>query len=81
MAVTAQPEGETVVLTVADDGRGVSAANRERIFEHFFTTRREQGGTGLGLGIVKALLAAHGGGIELAETAAPGAVFRLTLRA
>jgi signal transduction histidine kinase len=79
--VTAAAEGGAVVLTVADDGRGVSAANRERIFEHFFTTRREQGGTGLGLGIVRALLAAHGGTIELAEAAAPGAAFRLTLRA
>ena len=69
------------MLDVADDGRGVSAANRERIFEHFFTTRREQGGTGLGLGIVRALLAAHGGRIELADAAAPGTVFRLTLRA
>ena len=79
--VAARPEGGTVALTVADNGRGVSAANRERIFEHFFTTRREQGGTGLGLGIVRALLSAHGGTIELAEAAAPGAVFRLTLRA
>lgn len=81
VSVTTRREDGAVVLTVADDGRGVSAANRERIFEHFFTTRREQGGTGLGLGIVRALLAAHGGGIELAEAAAPGAVFRLTLRA
>ncbi len=81
--VAARAEGGAVVLTVADDGRGVSAANRERIFEHFFTTRREHGGTGLGLGIVRALLAAHGGTIELAAAgaAAPGAVFRLTLRA
>jgi signal transduction histidine kinase len=73
-------EGGAVVLTVADDGRGVSAANRQRIFDHFFTTRRDQGGTGLGLGIVRALLAAHGGTIELAEAAAPGTAFRLTLR-
>jgi signal transduction histidine kinase len=81
IALTARTEGDVVVLTVADDGRGVSAANRERIFDHFFTTRREQGGTGLGLGIVRALLAAHGGTIELAEAARPGAVFRLILRA
>jgi signal transduction histidine kinase len=78
--VTAGVEGGAVVLTVADDGRGVSAANRQRIFDHFFTTRRDQGGTGLGLGIVRALLAAHGGTIELAEAAAPGTAFRLTLR-
>jgi signal transduction histidine kinase len=81
VGLKARAEGGAVVLSVADNGRGVSAANRERIFDHFFTTRREQGGTGLGLGIVRALLAAHGGTIELAEAAPPGAVFRLTLRA
>ena len=52
-------------ISVNDDGPGVSAANATRVFEPFFTTARAQGGTGLGLAVVKSLLAAHGGAIEL----------------
>lgn len=42
----------TAVILVRDDGTGISEANRQRIFQPFFSTRREQGGTGMGLGIV-----------------------------
>ncbi|MFK7944790.1 MAG: ATP-binding protein [Paracoccaceae bacterium] len=77
--VTSAVDGDRVVLNIADDGNGVSDANRDKIFEHFFTTRRETGGTGLGLGIVRALLSAHGGDITLAE-ASPGATFRVRLQ-
>jgi two-component system, OmpR family, sensor kinase len=55
---------------VQDDGRGISPGNRERVFEPFFTTGRETGGTGMGLSIVRNILAAHGGEISL--DAAPG---------
>lgn len=69
-----------VLITVADDGPGISPANAARIFEPFFTTARKQGGTGLGLTVVRALLAAHQGGIEWLPSAA-GSVFRVVLRA
>jgi signal transduction histidine kinase len=52
-------------LTVADNGSGISPGNRARIFEPFFTTRREEGGTGMGLAIVRALIEARGGTVEL----------------
>jgi len=68
---------ERITLAFQDDGQGISHANRERIFTPFFTTRRQQGGTGLGLGIVQSLLQAHGGGIELGECER-GALFLLT---
>ena len=70
--------GDRVKIGFADDGAGVPAANRQQIFTPFFTTRREQGGTGLGLGIVKSILDAHKGRIELAggET---GTTFIMTL--
>ena len=55
------------VLTVSDDGPGISAANAVRIFDPFFTTDREGGGTGLGLSLVKSLLEAHGGTITLTK--------------
>ncbi len=66
------PEGQT--LTLRDDGPGVSAGNRTRIFEPFFTTRRDDGGTGMGLAIVKTLLLAHGADIRL-EPSETGATF------
>ena len=63
---------------LADDGSGISPGNRDRIFEPFFTTRREQGGTGMGLGIVRTMLQAHGGAISLAESAS-GAAFEIVI--
>lgn len=54
--------------------------NRDRIFDVFFTTRRESGGTGMGLGIVRSLLRAHGGSIRLAPSDA-GTAFEITLPA
>lgn len=62
-------------LTVADDGPGVSQGNRDRVFEPFFTTRREAGGTGMGLPIVRRILEAHGAAIRLGE--GRGAVFEI----
>lgn len=51
-----------VELEVADDGLGVPRALREQVFEPFFTTLRDQGGSGLGLSIVKGLVSQRLGG-------------------
>ena len=55
---------------VVDSGPGISRANQDRIFDRFFTTNREQGGTGLGLALVHRIVETHGGAIEL--DSAPG---------
>jgi signal transduction histidine kinase len=65
-------------VTVSDDGPGISAANRAKIFDTFFTTARESGGTGMGLSICRALMRAFGGDVAL-EDSAQGARFRVTL--
>jgi len=67
-----------VTLRYEDDGPGIPPGDRARIFTPFFTSRREQGGTGLGLPIARSLLSAAGGSVDL-ELSERGAVFVLTL--
>ncbi|XUJ36178.1 ATP-binding protein [Bradyrhizobium japonicum] len=69
-------ERTTLLVTVSDDGEPISAPNRDRIFDAFFTTRRDQGGTGMGLAIARAVMASHGGSIRLKPTD-EGAAFEL----
>lgn len=76
--VEARREDGFLRVTVTDNGEGISAGNRDRVFEPFFTTRREDGGTGMGLQIVRSLLTAHGGTIRLVPSEG-GATFELTL--
>jgi signal transduction histidine kinase len=67
----------TAVVRVADDGPGIPAADRDRVFDRFVRleasrTRHsgETTGTGLGLSIARDIATAHGGSITLTETAA-----------
>jgi signal transduction histidine kinase len=61
---------------LVDDGSGIPQADREKIFDPFFTSKREQGGTGLGLAIARSLLEAYRGALSL-EISSQGAHFRL----
>jgi signal transduction histidine kinase len=78
IVVSAECRDNVLEVRISDNGPGISPANAARVFEPFFTTARNQGGTGLGLSVVKALLEAHGGSIELLP-AAPGARFVIQL--
>lgn len=70
-------EGKAVELRVDDNGPGVSAALRERIFEPFFSVR--SGGTGLGLPVARSVAEAHQGSLRLESPPAGGARFVLRL--
>ena len=71
-------DGDTALLTVRDDGPGISDANAGKVFAPFFTTARKQGGTGLGLAITASMAQAHGGKVRLVASG-QGACFELTL--
>ncbi len=78
VSVSAGQEGKTLIIEVADDGRGFSDKAREKLFQPFAGSVRE-GGTGLGLVIAHDIMRAHGGDIELVATGPAGVRFRLTL--
>lgn len=67
-----------VCLDVADDGPGIPAEIRSRVFEPYVTTRQIGEGMGLGLAICKKILLDHGGDLEILETSPSGTTFRLT---
>jgi signal transduction histidine kinase len=60
-------EGDQAVVEVEDDGPGVDPADRERVFERFFSSRPHGEGSGLGLAIARWVARSHGGDITLAE--------------
>jgi signal transduction histidine kinase len=70
-----------LVISILDDGPGVSPGNRDKIFTRFFSARPpDKPGSGLGLAIVRAVAEAHGGRVELADGGdRAGACFRLVL--
>jgi signal transduction histidine kinase len=83
LRVTSDPSVGAAVVEVSDDGPGVPAADRVRIFERFVrlddSRQRASGGTGLGLAIVREVVAAHGGTVTVTEAAGGGAVFVVRL--
>jgi signal transduction histidine kinase len=80
VTVRAGETGGRVRIYVADDGSGLSERARERLFQPFAGSSRE-GGTGLGLVIVRDILRAHGGDISLHASGAEGTEFHLELNA
>ena len=74
--ISATRQGSLLRVMVVDNGEGVSPNNRTQIFDSFFTTRRDSGGTGMGLAIVRAMLDAHGGAVGECER---GTAFELTI--
>ena len=66
--VSTARDGDTLVAAFQDTGPGIAAADLDRIFQPFFTTREGSGGTGLGLSICRRILRAHGGEITAENT-------------
>jgi signal transduction histidine kinase len=70
-----------VELRVTDDGPGIAVEDAPHIFERFYTTRRHDKGTGLGLALVRAIVEAHGGSVGVTSQLGQGATFSASLPA
>ena len=81
--VRAHPDRGRVAIEVLDEGPGIPEEEASRVFERFYradpSRSRQHGGTGLGLGIVEAIVSAHGGGVSAAPGPEGGAVFTVRL--
>jgi len=74
-------DGESVCLSVADDGPGIGRRERADLFTRFFRGRTEAPGTGLGLHFAEQVAHAHGGRVDLVSEEGRGCVFTLRLPA
>jgi two-component system sensor histidine kinase SenX3 len=81
--VAAERRNGWAVLTVADEGPGLTAEEQERVFERFWRSdssrSRESGGAGLGLAIVRRIAESHGGGADVASEVGRGSTFEIRL--
>jgi PAS domain S-box-containing protein len=76
---TKHNDDTTIRVSVRDYGVGIPEEARERVFDHFFTTKRE--GLGMGLAIVRSIIESHGGTIAAENADGGGAQFHFTLPA
>jgi signal transduction histidine kinase len=72
-------ETEAVILRIADEGVGIAPEHIPHLTDPFFTTKRESGGTGLGLSVSATIVKEHGGSLEFASEPGTGTVVTLTL--
>jgi signal transduction histidine kinase/DNA-binding NarL/FixJ family response regulator len=83
ITLNAVPDNGDLVVSVQDTGIGIPESERERIFERFYqvadSLRREQGGLGLGLSIVRGMVELHGGRVWVEGEIGQGSTFRFTL--
>jgi signal transduction histidine kinase len=79
--ISALPDGDEVVLSVADRGEGIPAAELESIFDRFYKAgaSKDEAGAGLGLYLVRMIAEAHGGSVSVASKPKKGSTFTIRL--
>lgn len=85
IAVSISKKNQNAVVEIADDGPGIPASAKDRIFDMFYTASSagadSRRGLGLGLALCKSIINAHGGEITVADNSPKGTIFRFTLPA
>lgn len=71
--------GEQICVEVADDGRGVAPEDRSHIFDPFFSTRQQEGGSGLGLSVAVGIVSELGGTMSVASQLGAGTMITILL--
>src|SRR5882672_810783 len=81
LTIAARREDDTVVAEVRDQGRGIPPELQEKVFQLYFTTKKEKGGSGIGLAQASQYVEWHHGKVDFESTVGVGTTFRLRLPA
>ena len=81
VSVTTKKSGNSVIITVSDNGNGIPEKVKDKIFQPFFTTKPTGQGTGLGLSLSYDIVKAHGGEINVESKEGEGTKFIVTIPA
>ena len=79
VSVSTRKSGNSVFITVSDNGNGIPEKVRDKIFQPFFTTKPTGQGTGLGLSLSYDIIKAHGGEIKVESKESEGTRFEILL--
>jgi polar amino acid transport system substrate-binding protein len=79
LAVRVDRKNATCVISVRDEGQGISTLDIPKLTDPFFTTKRESGGTGLGLSVSAGIVKEHGGRLEFESEVDKGTIARVIL--
>jgi signal transduction histidine kinase len=81
ISIEVRRDAASVIVDVSDNGPGVPEAERSRIFDPFYSTKRELAGVGLGLFVAEGIVRSAGGRLSVRDAASGGALFEIALRA
>jgi len=79
ITIATENHGDTIILKVRDNGKGMSSIVRKKIFDAFFTTKPAGKGTGMGMGIIAKIISEMKGKIDVESGINAGATFKITL--
>ncbi|MFT5443684.1 MAG: two-component system NtrC family sensor kinase [Myxococcota bacterium] len=77
--VESELKGDLARVQITDNGRGIDARDKARVFDPFYSTRVEEGGTGLGLSVAHGIIREHDGVITTDSDEGKGTVFTIEL--
>jgi signal transduction histidine kinase len=79
LTISTRQEEDMVITEIRDEGSGIPADVQEKIFELYFTTKKEKGGSGIGLAQTYQILQWHYGSVDFESVDGQGTTFRLRL--